>query len=483
MKDWNFLYLPIKITPVQAKNKCMQRTHWRAPLMLTVDIGMKQRVTEALQFNNNLPELISYYIFTNSIYFGLESYIYLKQLKERDNMRMKPKEIRKAITEAVVISISSISFFALVVTALFLSALMSEVQALDTLTLLKKYDLGEGRWSEGLDFHDGFLWQTTSGKLYKLDTDGATDTDGDGDYDLPAEKTWNLTHLNHSESSVWFNNELYNFTFRDSNNDLSDDIYKLDLNDDETYQWEHVGDGESQSNWGSCRDKKNPGESIIYSGHYDDLLWWYDPNTGNTTKTLEITGIDEIEDLGMDRYGTIWTSTCSDDYPDLYRIDLDAGEVMETFEGPDELVDYIDGAAIRSVGGHDVMYMTGKNDQYIWEYQVPELSTAVLSGVGFVSETFELYPNYPNPFNRNTTVSFLLESDAEVNLSVFNAMGQKVRTLINGKKSSGRNSTFWNGMNDTGKPVKSGIYLFTITVKTGNKEFNRTIKGILRARP
>jgi len=189
-------------------------------------------------------------------------------------------------------------FLVLAVMGLFLGALMSKALAQETLTLLKTYDLGDSRYSEGLDFHDGYLWHTTYGDLYMLDLESAVDTDGDGDFDLVAEKTWNLTHHSHSESSVWFDDELYNFTFRDTAGTLSDDVYRLDLNDDETYQWQHVGDGQGITNWGSCRDKRTPGESIIYTGHYDDLLMWYDPDTGNTTRTLEISGLDDIEDLG-----------------------------------------------------------------------------------------------------------------------------------------------------------------------------------------
>jgi glutamine cyclotransferase len=196
-------------------------------------------------------------------------------------------------------------FFALAGIALLLTALMSEARAQENLDLLKTYDLGAIRYSEGLDFYDGFLWYTSSGSLYKLDPDNATDIDSDGDYDLFADLTWDFTHNSYSESSVWFEDELYNFTFWDSSGMPSDDIYKLYLNPNETYSWLHVGDGLGTTNWGSCRDKRTPGESIIYTGHYDNLLMWYDPFTGNTTRTLVIPGLDEIEDLGMDRYGRV----------------------------------------------------------------------------------------------------------------------------------------------------------------------------------
>jgi hypothetical protein len=316
--------------------------------------------------------------------------------------------------------VTSISFSALAVIALFLSALMSEAQAQEAeaqkhLKLLKTYDLGAGRWSEGLDFYDGFLWHTSSGSLYKLNPDSATDIDYDGDYDLFSDKTWDFTHHSHSESSVWFNDELYNFTYRDRLGSLSDDIYKLDLNvssiwNNETYGWLHVGDGQGTTNWGSCRDKRNPGESIIYTGHSDNLLMWYDPDTGNTTRTQKIPGIDAVEDLGMDRYGRVWASSYdSASYPGLYRIDPDTGEILGIFDGPDGLA-IIDGMAIRSVGNHDVMYVTGKQTRYIWEYLVPHPASDPVADVKVNGQDGPLAINYGS----NLIVDISLDPGSQV---------------------------------------------------------------------
>jgi len=377
---------------------------------------------------------------------------------------MKPSVIREAIPEAAAVGIRSIRFFVLAVIALSLGTLMSEAHAQESLALLKTYDLGESRYSEGLDFHDAFLWHTTSGNLYKLDPDSATDTDGDGDFDLTAEKTWNLTHHNYSESSVWFNGELYNFTYRDSTGSLSDDIYKLDLNDDETYQWQHAGDGQGVTNWGSCRDRSNPDESIIYTGHYDDLLMWYDPDTGNTTRTLEITGLDDIEDLGMDRYGTVWASSFNSSYPGLYRIDPDTGEIVGTFDGPDGLA-IIDGLAIRSIEDHDVMYVTGKNTPYIWEYLVPEPGTTGLAGVAFVPET--IVRVWPNPFNPQTTIEFALQEAGQVRLAIYDIGGRRVAQLVDGFQQAGPGTVTWDGRDRSGASVASGVYFARLQTAGG----------------
>jgi len=351
--------------------------------------------------------------------------------------------------------------FLFATTALFLSCLTLAAKAQESLTLQKKYDLGSSRYSEGLDFYSHFLWHTTRNNLYKLNLDSATDTDGDGDYDLQAERTWILTHNNHSESSVWFGDELFNFTYADTMGIPSDDIFRLDLADDETYQWQHVGDGLGQTNWGSCRDTRNPGESIIYTGHNDNLLMWYDPENGSTTQTVEITALDAIEDLGMDRYGTVWASSFDSDlYPGLYRINPDTGEIVGTFYGPPGL-NIIDGIAIHSHGDHDVMYVTGKNSQFIWEFMVPGLATSGFSD-RLVAATFELHPNYPNPFNPRTTISFYTDQPQLVRVVVYDIRGRRITELTDQQYQAGEHSVEWRGRDDAGRNVPSGEYLFRI---------------------
>ena len=66
--------------------------------------------------------------------------------------------------------------------------------------------------------------------------------------------------------------------------------------------------------------------------------------------------------------------------------------------------------------------------------------------------------NYPNPFNPSTTFSYSLANESEVELSIFNVKGQKIRTLVNECQSAGMYQVIWNGMNDNGKKVSSGIY-------------------------
>lgn len=75
--------------------------------------------------------------------------------------------------------------------------------------------------------------------------------------------------------------------------------------------------------------------------------------------------------------------------------------------------------------------------------------------------------NYPNPFNPSTTIEFSIQNESFINLSIFNIKGQKIKSLTNDKYPKGNHSIIWNGDDESGKPVSSGIYLYKL--KVGNQ--------------
>jgi hypothetical protein len=70
--------------------------------------------------------------------------------------------------------------------------------------------------------------------------------------------------------------------------------------------------------------------------------------------------------------------------------------------------------------------------------------------------------NHPNPFNPRTTIRFSVGKETPVQLTVYNIMGQKIKTLINGIVSKGEHQAVWNGKNQTGTAVASGIYIYEL---------------------
>lgn len=78
-------------------------------------------------------------------------------------------------------------------------------------------------------------------------------------------------------------------------------------------------------------------------------------------------------------------------------------------------------------------------------------------------QEFALGHNFPNPFNPETEISYELPQTSQVVLTIFNLMGQKVKTLINDKIAAGRHSVRWDGKDEAGKSVPSGVYVYRMT--------------------
>ncbi len=110
---------------------------------------------------------------------------------------------------------------------------------------------------------------------------------------------------------------------------------------------------------------------------------------------------------------------------------------------------------------------------------IPCLSLGLITSVddGVVDtelpKAFALRQNYPNPFNPATEIIYELPKAAYVNLAVFNLLGQKVKTLINATVQAGKYSARWDGKDETGKIVASGIYLYRL--ESGGQFFQKSM--------
>ena len=82
---------------------------------------------------------------------------------------------------------------------------------------------------------------------------------------------------------------------------------------------------------------------------------------------------------------------------------------------------------------------------------------------GFTPNEFSLAQNYPNPFNPSTEISFSMDVASDVNLTIYNMLGQKVKVLENTLLNAGTHSYTWNGQDELGQKVSTGVYLYTLT--------------------
>lgn len=82
--------------------------------------------------------------------------------------------------------------------------------------------------------------------------------------------------------------------------------------------------------------------------------------------------------------------------------------------------------------------------------------------------------NYPNPFNPSTTIELYLKQGTQVELSIFNVAGQRVRTLVDGYVGEGRHVYVWNGTDDIGRTMPSGVYFYRV-VSTAFRETKKLV--------
>ncbi len=90
--------------------------------------------------------------------------------------------------------------------------------------------------------------------------------------------------------------------------------------------------------------------------------------------------------------------------------------------------------------------------------------------------SFGLDQNYPNPFNPTTTISYSVPEASEIQLGIYNLLGQEIRSLVVGDHQPGFYTTMWDGLNQNGIRVESGVYLYRMSSSAG---FSATKKLVL----
>ena len=113
---------------------------------------------------------------------------------------------------------------------------------------------------------------------------------------------------------------------------------------------------------------------------------------------------------------------------------------------------YLTSSGWVAIAGVDIMVTAYVSDQPVGIEDEVELPL-----------TFDLKQNYPNPFNPSTVISYQLPQNEVVSLEIYNALGQKVRTLVNEAQEAGQYEIIWDGKNNSGNELSSGVYLYRLT--------------------
>ena len=123
----------------------------------------------------------------------------------------------------------------------------------------------------------------------------------------------------------------------------------------------------------------------------------------------------------------------------------------------------------------------------VWRRPLSEMVTAVEDDFSQVPVGFTLEQNYPNPFwsparsgtSREiaaTTIRYQLPRTTQVVLKIYNTFGQEVRTLVNARQLAGVKSVVWDGRDQSGKEVSSGIYIYRL--QTGESIQSRKLSFV-----
>ena len=118
-----------------------------------------------------------------------------------------------------------------------------------------------------------------------------------------------------------------------------------------------------------------------------------------------------------------------------------------------------------SSGTPDWFYISSANGIYLYL-----IRAYVSNGVTGISEPIEVLPssftlsqNYPNPFNPSTVISYQLPKQSRVQIKIYDAIGNEIRSLIDEEKSAGKYNILWDSRNNYGARVSSGVYFYKIT--------------------
>ncbi|MCU0645633.1 MAG: alpha-amylase family glycosyl hydrolase, partial [bacterium] len=110
-----------------------------------------------------------------------------------------------------------------------------------------------------------------------------------------------------------------------------------------------------------------------------------------------------------------------------------------------------------------VVYTISKNEETV---QLPAIAVAIdPHEMTLGIKSFQLFDNYPNPFNGTTTIRYRLSemTPTQTSIKIVNILGQEIKTLVAEKQSAGDYRVNWDGLDNFGKPVASGVYLYAIT--------------------
>ena len=217
-------------------------------------------------------------------------------------------------------------------------------------------------------------------------------------------------------------------------------------------------------------DQKNPwisGSAVVWedysSDNVDICFYDIDSNLFACVVTEGNQTSPKVHSLGMDQYNLVWLDDRNGNW-DIYKGSI-LGDPASISETP-----FISNFK-------NQLDLDLKSDLVVWRddtYGFPDIRSSRIDAFDLptsiddpnetseIPQTFRITANYPNPFNPVTKIDFGLPQSTDVSIIIYDILGRKVRTLLSERKQAGSYTVTWNGKNDSGNIVATGIFLLQI---------------------
>jgi len=223
-------------------------------------------------------------------------------------------------------------------------------------------------------------------------------------------------------------------------------------------------------------DPKDSNKVYTYDANSD--LASFDGTTWTSFNILDLAGghegVNLVRAVAVDPNfpNIIYAGTYEAGFPCIFRT-LNGGEIWEDISYNLPRI----GISAMKVNPHTgELYRGSCNGTWIFPAPDSFYVTDVEKMEKMLHDGYKLMPNYPNPFNPSTTISYSVPTNADVIISIYNALGEKVKELINKTVDAGKYEVIFNAEN-----LSSGIYLYRLTASSNlnNSEYSATRKLIL----
>jgi hypothetical protein len=206
-------------------------------------------------------------------------------------------------------------------------------------------------------------------------------------------------------------------------------------------------------------NKKTKTETIIY-----DYLVNENDNIARLFSELKLLNDNSL--AAICNYSTV-------SHADIYIYRIDSNKVYKLTDNSDNFGRKIN---LQWFDEETLLYINMTNGHLIYYYKIPQNISEVIQK-NITSTSFGLI-NFPNPFNPTTVISYQLPVNSNVQLKIYDIMGKEVRPLVKGYNGIGYKEILWDGRNDEGQLVSSGIYLCRLVANSlaDKRVFEKSIK-------